>query len=60
MYTICKEAVKFAENTMSLSIFFFNFHDIKIGAFTGILKLANKFHDFAVWNRMQPVRIAFS
>ena len=40
--------------------FFCSFHAIKISAITGILKLTNKFQDFAVWNRMQPVRIACS
>ena len=60
MYTICKESGQICrKHDVTLQIFF-SFHTINIGVFTGILKLTNKFQDFAVRNRMTHVRIACS
>ena len=57
MYTICKVTGQICrKHDVTLQIFF-SFHAIKIGALTGILRLTNKFQDFAVRNRMQPLEL---
>ena len=60
MYTICKVSGQICRKHDVILQIFFSFHAIKIGTFTEILKLTNKFQDCAMRNRMQFVRIACS